>query len=69
MYGDESVVVHSVAGFKNLRGQKKKFPHFRMSGLVLKIKVGIHGNKGESPGSWSRCSAESSVTGANTVKM
>lgn len=58
-----------MVGFKNFRGQTKKFPHVSMSDLMLKIKVGIHGNKGEAPRPWPRCSEESRVTGANTVKI
>jgi len=46
---------------------EKKFPHVRISDLVLKIKVGINVNKEEAPSPWPRCSAESLVTGANTV--
>jgi hypothetical protein len=36
---------------------------------MLKIKVGIYGNKGEAPRPWPRCSEELRVTGAKSVKI
>jgi hypothetical protein len=66
-YGDKTVVAHFVLRFKNFHGKPKKFHHVRKSGLVLKIKFGIHGKKGEVPRPWPRYSAESRVTAATTV--